>query len=540
MDRLKQIGQKTLDIWNKYTTKQKTIAISCVAVVLVALIILVFAVNRPQYEVLTTCKSYSEMQEVTNLLTENQITYNVADNSMIVNVNKQDLTKAKMVLASSDIQADGYTFEDAMKSSFSTTESDKRKQWQTYLESKFRTDLKSFDGVKDASVTVTLGESTNIYYSTKQEATIGVVLRLTRDIGEDVAAGMAQLLATSVGNTTTDNITIISTDGTTLYSKANSDITGDTSAAGLTGRLKYKNLVEKSMTASLRQGLLATGMYDEAHIQFNLNMNWDAISTIDTQYSVPDGMDNGVLLESYEEASKGMNGAGGVPGTSSNDSDNITYNISDGTNSSSEYSLKKYAYQPNVIVTTTNGQPGEVMYADSSLAVTFVKNVMYNEDEVRDRGLLNGITWEEFKAQNSQPVATTVDPTWIEAIAYGTGVDAARIRVLAYNRPWFTDSEGNAFVNNWSFWVQIVLALVILGLLAFVVFRSARPLTVEEKEPELSVEEMLRTTKEQQTPLEDIDLQEKSEIRKAIEKFVDENPEAVALLLRNWLNEGWD
>lgn len=540
MDRLKQIGQKILDIWNKYTTKQKTIAISCVAVVLVALIILVVAVNRPQYEVLTTCKSYSEMQEVTNLLTENQITYNVADNSMIVNVNKQDLTKAKMVLASSDIQADGYTFEDAMKSSFSTTESDKRKQWQTYLESKFRTDLKSFDGVKDASVTVTLGESTNIYYSTKQEATIGVVLRLTKDIGEDVAAGMAQLLATSVGNTTTDNITIISTDGTTLYSKANSDITGDTSTAGLTGRLKYKNLVEKSMTASLRQGLLATGMYDEAHIQFNLNMNWDAISTIDTQYSVPDGMDNGVLLESYEEASKGMNGAGGVPGTSSNNSDNITYNISDGTNSSSEYSLKKYAYQPNVIVTTTNGQPGEVIYADSSLAVTFVKNVMYNEDDVRARGLLDGITWEEYKAQNSQPVAAEVDPTWIEAISYGTGVDAARIRVLAYNRPWFTDSEGNAFVNNWSFWVQIVLALVILGLLAFVVFRSARPLTVEEKEPELSVEEMLRTTKEQQTPLEDIDLQEKSEIRKAIEKFVDENPEAVALLLRNWLNEGWD
>lgn len=540
MDRLKQIGQKILDIWNKYTTKQKTIAISCVAVVLVALIILVVAVNRPQYEVLTTCKSYSEMQEVTNLLTENQITYNVADNSMIVNVNKQDLTKAKMVLASSDIQADGYTFEDAMKSSFSTTESDKRKQWQTYLESKFRTDLKSFDGVKDASVTVTLGESTNIYYSTKQEATIGVVLRLTKDIGEDVAAGMAQLLATSVGNTTTDNITIISTDGTTLYSKANSDITGDTSTAGLTGRLKYKNLVEKSMTASLRQGLLATGMYDEAHIQFNLNLNWDAISTIDTQYSVPDGMDNGVLLESYEEASKGMNGAGGVPGTSSNNSDNTTYNISDGTNSSSEYSLKKYAYQPNVIVTTTNGQPGEVIYADSSLAVTFVKNVMYNEDDVRARGLLDGITWEEYKAQNSQPVATAVDPTWIEAISYGTGVDAARIRVLAYNRPWFTDSEGNAFVNNWSFWVQIVLALVILGLLAFVVFRSARPLTVEEKEPELSVEEMLRTTKEQQTPLEDIDLQEKSEIRKAIEKFVDENPEAVALLLRNWLNEGWD
>ena len=29
------------------------------------------------------------------------------------------------------------------------------------------------------------------------------------------------------------------------------------------------------------------------------------------------------------------------------------------------------------------------------------------------------------------------------------------------------------------------------------------------------------------------------ETRKMIDKFVDENPEAVANLLRNWLNEGW-
>ena len=59
-------------------------------------------------------------------------------------------------------------------------------------------------------------------------------------------------------------------------------------------------------------------------------------------------------------------------------------------------------------------------------------------------------------------------------------------------------------------------------------------------EPELSVEEMLASTREnQQASVDDIDIQEKSETRKAIEKFVDENPEAVALLLRNWLNDDW-
>ncbi|MBR6380649.1 MAG: hypothetical protein IKS07_03095 [Lachnospiraceae bacterium] len=39
--------------------------------------------------------------------------------------------------------------------------------------------------------------------------------------------------------------------------------------------------------------------------------------------------------------------------------------------------------------------------------------------------------------------------------------------------------------------------------------------------------------------IEDIDVETKSETRKMIEKFVDENPEAAAALLRNWLQDEW-
>lgn len=542
MDRLKQIGQKLLEIWKNYTVKQKAVVISSVAVVAIALVIVVLVVKKPQYETLTTCESYADMQEVTKLLTDNSITYFIADKSLVVQVESKDLTNAKMVLASSDIQSDGYTLDDALTGSFTTTEADKQKKWQAYLESKFKKDLESLDGVKTASVNVTLGESTNIYYSTKQDATIGVVLKLTKQIDEEVAASMAQLLATSIGNKSTDSITIISTDGTTLFSKSDEVGTGTgTSIGTINNQLKIKNQIESSITSHLKQGMLSTGLYDEAHVQLNLDMNWDAISTINTEYSAPEGMEQGLYSESYEEASSGTNGAGGVPGTTSNDSDaGTTYYLSDGTNSTSSYSVKKYAYLPNVLVTTTNKQPGQVILESSSMAVTFVKNVIYNEDEVRKQGLLEGTTWDEFKAQNAQSVAVQVDQTWIPAIALGTGIAEANIAVLAYNKPFFEDSEGNTFIRNWTFWLQVLLALVILGLLAFVVLRSARPLTVEEKEPELSVDEMLRNTREQQAPVEDIDLQEKSETRKAIEKFVDENPEAVALLLRNWLNDGWD
>ena len=39
--------------------------------------------------------------------------------------------------------------------------------------------------------------------------------------------------------------------------------------------------------------------------------------------------------------------------------------------------------------------------------------------------------------------------------------------------------------------------------------------------------------------LENINTEQMSETRRLIERFVDENPEAAASLLRNWLNEDW-
>ncbi len=125
-------------------------------------------------------------------------------------------------------------------------------------------------------------------------------------------------------------------------------------------------------------------------------------------------------------------------------------------------------------------------------------------------------------------------------LSAGTGVPRNNISVIAYEVPFFEDAPPSNVANTVTFWLQIALAAIILGLLAFVIIRSARPLTVEETEPELSVEEMLATARENQPSVEEIIENEKSETRKAIEKFVDENPEAVALLLRNWLNEGWE
>ena len=242
-ERIKQIPKKLLEIWNNWTKKQKTVIVSAVAVFLVAVVILAVVLNQPNYQVLTTCKDYTELSEVTALLKSNSYDYKVADNSLIVQVPKAKLTDAKMLIASENIQSDGYSFDDAMNSSFTTTESDKTKKYAHYLESKLKSDLESMDGIKNATVNIQLADSTNSFYTATSDASVGVTLKLSKTMEDEKAESIANFLATSVGNTNTDNITILSSDGSTLYSGANNSTV---SGVSYNSKLKYKERIEKT------------------------------------------------------------------------------------------------------------------------------------------------------------------------------------------------------------------------------------------------------------------------------------------------------
>ena len=158
----------------------------------------------------------------------------------------------------------------------------------------------------------------------------------------------------------------------------------------------------------------------------------------------------------------------------------------------------------------------------------------YYEEQVDAQGLLDGISWEEFKAANSADIRTTVDDEFYNMAAHATGIDRERITIIAYESPIFFDKEGlNVEATDV---LSVVMIILILALLAFVVLRSMKSKQATTEEEELSVESMLQSNPD---AVEDIDVETKSETRKMIEKFVDDNPDAAANLLRNWLNEDW-
>lgn len=535
-DRLRQIFNRFLDFWNRYNRRQKAIIISSLAFVIVTMVILVAVLARPNYEVLARCQNYNEMSQVKDLLESNGYTnYKLDQNTMTVSVRKQDLVNAEMLLSTNEIKVAGYDFEDAMTSSFSTTESDKQKMYQHYLNYEIAEHLKTLDKIEDARVEVNFQDSANSLFNNQSGSSASVILKLAGDMDGEEAEMIAYLVKNAVPNLALRDISIISTTGENLYT---GEIDGNVgSISSLNKQLKYARQLSNVTANEIRNQVLSTGIYGDVKVVVNFDIEWSNFEKVLHEYSVPEGAEQGYFEHTYLEKSSGGSTVGGTPGTESNDED-TDYNIQDGTASNSSYYKEENYYLVNELVTTETTTPGDVIKDTSTIAAVFTKNVVYNEDEVRALGYLADISWDEFKAQNAETLQIDYDQDWIMNISRGTGIPTANISIMAYEKHFFYDSQRSS--RPFSFYLQLLLALAILGLLAFVVFRSSKPITVEETEPELSVEEMLATTKETQQSVEDIDLQEKSEVRKAIEKFVDENPEAVALLLRNWLDDGWD
>lgn len=531
VDRIKQIPAKLLEFWNKYTSKQKTVIICVIATVLIALVILYVCLTRTTYEYLTSFENTSDTNELTRLLEEDSISYKLSKDGKTVYVDKDKTTDALLIMGSNDIPEKPMSWDEALKNDMSTTESVASKKQQLAFQSDLRTYLISVNGIKDANVVINKPVDDGTIFAETQESSISVVLTLTEELPAETIQGMAAYLARAVGNENTDKVTIIDTDGNLLFG----GMDDGTFTGSITSVADYKEKLSQNIKKEVVELLLD---YDYQDVQIgasNLKFNMDQVKEMYTEFSVAEGREEGPKSSDYNYKSKGSSGSAGVPGTDSN-ADETSYMIQNGGSSDTETTLEKNQYNPNKKETNTIYETGAFQPEDSTMAIVLKKYHYYNEEDMEKTGQLDGTTFDEFMEANGAIVPLTVDDQIVQLVSSTTGIDPANISVVAYEQPIF-----NAKVKTGtpiSNYLMIILAVLIVALLIFVVFKGTAPVEVTEIEPELSVEQLLATTKENQS-LDDIEFSDKSETRKMIEKFVDENPEAVAQLLRNWLSEDW-
>jgi flagellar M-ring protein FliF len=535
-DRLKALWQKILDWWNQFTAKQKTLIVGAGSVILLTIIILVSVLNKPQYVLLVNANSTKEASEIKELLDSNSINYKMSDDGLEFKVLKKDQGNASLLLGANDIQSYAYTIDNVTDGSFSTTESDKQKKYVLYLESRLESDFISrFTDIKSANVQLHIPDNDGTLIGNQEESSASILPELDDNatFNEDNAAFLARAVAKAIGNSSTKDIVILDTNGNMLFAgDEDSTISGMAST-----QLSLKAKAEQLVKNEVKKVLLGTKLYDNIEVASNLVMDFSHEETTEHNYTPAEDQTQGVLSHEDTYNAENVNGVSGIPGTDTNADDETTYVTQDNTNSTSTITEESRDYLPNEKITTRTNQPGAIQYASSSISVTAINYVVVKEEDY-DSAANNNMTWKEYKLANAEPAVLTVPVEVIDVVSKATGIDSANVAMAAYTEYVFFDRTGaNITVTDI---LQIVMILIILGLLAFIIVRSmwTKKQTQEEAEPEpLSVEQLLESQPEES--LEDIEMDTGSETKKLIEKFVDENPEAAAVLLRNWLNEDY-
>lgn len=528
-DRLKEIPAKVLEWWNKFTTKQKSIIIGIGAAVVFTFAILIYVFSQPQYTTLITCETTAQAAEVIGILDGAGITHQESNDGLKIEVEVSQESAANVALGSAGYVPDEFSPKDALNGGISTTAADKEKYWGVYLQKSIEATLSEQSAVKDVKVHLHIPEKRGTLIEERQEASAFIQLELDGTFTSANAANMAKAVATFLGNDTTANITILDQDSNLLFSGGD-----DYSTAGIASSMQeLQNQAEAMIANQVKKVLLGTNQFSTIEVTSHLDMDYSNYEKTVKEYYANSGREEGMIAHQDLLQSENTNDGGGVPGTDSNDG--TTYVSPDSSNSSSSTNESSTDYLPNESIENKVTPAGGINYGSSSISIAAITYKEIYEEDIQRQGLLDGISWEEYKAANSQDTKLEVDPDFYRIVANATSMKEENITIVAYESPIFYDKE--ALNVSWQNVLSIVLLVLILALLAFVVLRSMFSKREVAEEEELSVENLLQSTPA--TELDDIDVEAKSETRKLIEKFVDENPELAAALLRNWLNEDW-
>ena len=250
-------------------------------------------------------------------------------------------------------------------------------------------------------------------------------------------------------------------------------------------------------------------------------------------YPDKDDMEQGYQSHYESYSATGVTGEGDIPGTDSNDE--VDYMLVNSLGGSSSIDSESIDFIYNKQISNEIYETGVVDKDSSTISVVATHVDEVTEAELREKGLLTeDMTYEQFQLLYGKPVKTEPSEDLYQMGAKATGIPVENIHITTYDQYKFVEVLEEPV--NWEFILTIVLAVLLLAFLAYVVFRGMKPVEVTEVEPELNYSEIL-AEHGNNASLEDVEFGEKSETRMLIEKFFDENPESVAMLLRTWLND---
>ncbi|MFV0440932.1 MAG: hypothetical protein ACK5LV_06520 [Lachnospirales bacterium] len=532
--RIENFILKIQNKWNELDKNQKIRLVLASIVLIVVIASTVYYVAKPNWYAIMVNKEVGTISDAESVLSEAGLTTQISDNARDLYVRDKDASRARIVLSNATISGvdNDFTFTDAIDLiSIGTTQTVQRETLLRAEESELAYSLQDFDGVESATVNIEVPEKTNYFLENDDVATASVRLETTGQFTDIQAAAIARYVARSVIGLELENIVILDNSANVLYEGSSDD----------SFSLNQNIEVEQSKKNELEESIsgLVNALYDDVKVYANVSYTWDEEAVQSTIYSPLDGTNTGVTYhESTEEQSAENSATGLEPGVGTNDEE-ANYVMDDGSAYSADSQSVSKDYYVNVTETIKDKASGTFDPDASALTVVLYDYKYYDEEYLTQNELLNDMTWEDYKESIKYNVLTVPDEI-AEAVQTSAGME--NVSITAWEVPIFVDAVIEPIdISEYVIFGGLALLIILLALL---IIRNTQVEEVEEVEPELTVEDLLVSTQMEeqieQERLEELRIKKQSAAKEQIDKFVKEQPGAVANLLRTWLNEEWE
>ena len=485
---------------SKFSDKAKKIIIAAVVgvAVVAGAVIMALSMREKPYEVMFTSVGNEEAKQIIGKLQEEKVDYQYLNGDILVPAAQMDVTKARLV--SEGYPKSGFTY-DVFKNNVNlmTTDSD-RQTFKLYdLETRIGSTIQLFDGVKEAYVTIALGETSKYALSE-----------------DDAQEASAQAFDGNGKEVSTDS--------------GEEDINSGKTAE------EISKLIEDQIAAKVMNVLGPVYGNGNVRVSVKGTVNMDKLIRESTVYNVPEKIDEndktGLTSEEsiYREYSGNGQTASGVAGSEAN-ADIPQYNAGGAAGDNSAYgsSSLNRKYLLNQIKEQGQINPGSLENLTVSVVVNGNGFGTMTIDDIRNlAGNAAGIA----QADRAEKITAVAAPFYT--------IDVPK----QPDEPVETGANG-ILVNQWILIAALAGVFLLLLIIILVVRHRRKKKALMENMEDLEdsqedVPIIPEFTKEPDEEREILVPEEDrgAELRESVREFAEQNPEISAQLLKTWLNGG--
>lgn len=373
--------------------------------------------------------------------------------------------------------------------------------------------LGRFDFVRNAYVSIAESEE-KLFEKSQLPVEANVTLEVAQPLNEGQVKAVLNTVSASIAGLSKDHINLATTDGKVLHAPADSDFDSIASS-----KLDLARAYRNERKREAEDALKALGIRSVITVMLDVDHT--------TKRETKERYEKGVAVSTYkitnqtdstESAPQGPAGArANLPGDAQS---------AGGQQNKQKETQQLTNTEPSVTRTTTESGPGDVTVTGA----TAIVEGKY-EDELDAQGATTGK--KVYKARDKKELET-----YQNLVASAVGIaDISKVKIsdhpfelqqLAAATPGVAAETATAFSFG-ALQLDGILKIVAVALLFFVVRFLALRATVRRERAEESVEIEL--------PKASPDELRKREIATEVERVSQEQPEAVASLLRTWLSE---